>query len=57
MSGKTYLVISILFAVISLIGLVSLIGGIRIVNVGAFVFPLLIAIFAFLKYRNMGKDS
>ena len=52
MSKKTYLIITIVAAVVALIGLVSYIGGMRPVNIGVFVFPLLIALFAFYKYKR-----
>jgi len=37
---------------VSAIGLVSLLSRMRAVNAGAFVFPLLITLWAFLKYRK-----
>lgn len=43
MKNKIYKIIAIIALVISIIGLVSFIGGIKPVNIGAFVFPLLVS--------------
>ena len=52
MSRKTYKIIAIIALVISIIGLVSFIGGIKPVNIGAFVFPLLISGIFFWLYKK-----
>lgn len=52
MSRKTYKIIAIIALVISIIGLVSFIGGIKTVNIGAFVFPLLISGIFFRLYKK-----
>lgn len=52
MNKKTYKIISIVATVIAVIGLLSFVGGIRPVNIGAFLFPAIIALWAFLKYRK-----
>lgn len=52
MSRKTYKIIASIALVISIIGLVSFIGGIRPVNIGAFVFPLLISGIFFCLYKK-----
>ena len=43
MNKKTYKTIAIIALVVSIIGLVSFVGGIKPVNIGAFVFPLLVS--------------
>lgn len=40
---KTYKAVAIIALAIAVIGLVSYIGGIRPVNIGAFVFPLCVS--------------
>ena len=52
MSRKTYKIIAIISLVISIIGLLSYIGGIKPVNIGAFVFPLLISGIFFRLYKK-----
>ena len=52
MSKKTYKILSIVFTIIALIGLVSSPGGVRAVNIGAFVFPLALAILSFILYKK-----
>ena len=52
MTKKTYLVISVIAAIAAVIGLVSFIGGIRPVNIGAFVFPLLFAVVMYRQYKK-----
>lgn len=42
-------------SVIAALGLISFIGGVKPVNIGAFVFPALIAIWAFYNYRKGKK--
>ena len=42
MKKKTCKIIAIIALIVSAIGLISFIGGIRPVNIGVFVFPLLI---------------
>ncbi len=52
MNKKTYRVIAIISLIVAIIGLVSFIGGIRPVNIGAFVFPLLLSVFFFWVYKK-----
>ena len=40
----------------SLLGLTSFLGGIKPVNIGAFVFPLLLAAAAFILYKKKEKE-
>ncbi len=40
----------------SLLGLASFLGGIKQVNIGAFVFPLLLAATAFILYKKKEKE-
>ena len=39
----------------SLLGLAAFLGGIKAVNIGAFVFPLLLAAAAFILYKKKEK--
>ncbi len=57
MSSKTYFIISIIAFIVSIIGLISFFGGTRNVNLGAFLFPFLIAVFAFYKYLKTKKSG
>ncbi len=52
MNKKTCKIIAIIALVISIIGLLSFIGGIRPVNIGAFIFPLLISGIFFWMYKK-----
>ena len=52
MNSKTYKITAIIALVISIIGLLSFIGGIKPVNIGAFVFPLLISGIFFWLYKK-----
>ena len=52
MNKKTYKIIVIVSTVIAVIGLISFVGGIRPVNIGVFIFPELIALWAFCKYKK-----
>ncbi|MBQ3108491.1 MAG: hypothetical protein IJC67_02645 [Clostridia bacterium] len=52
MSKKTCKIIAIIALIVSAIGLVSFVGGIRPVNIGAFVFPLLIGGVFFGLYKK-----
>lgn len=52
MKQKTYKTASIIAAIISVIGLISFVGGVRAVNIGAFVFPALIAVSPFYLYKK-----
>ena len=52
MNKKTYKTITIIATIVAVIGLISFVGGIRPVNIGAFVFPAVIALWAFCKYRK-----
>lgn len=54
MSNKTYKIIMVIALIVSAIGLISFIGGIKPVNIGAFIFPALIAIWAFYNYQRKG---
>lgn len=38
---------------VAVIGLISFVGGIKPVNIGTFVFPAAIALWAFCKYRRV----
>ncbi len=49
---KTYKTITIVATVIAVIGLISFVGGIRPVNIGAFVFPAVIALWSYGKYKK-----
>ena len=53
MNKKTYKTITIIATVVAVIGLISFVGGIKPVNIGAFVFPVAIASWAFCKYRRV----
>lgn len=52
MSKKTCKIIAIIALIVSAIGLVSFVGGIRPVNIGTFVFPLLISGIFFGMYKK-----
>ena len=52
MNKKTYKTIAIIALVVSIIGLVSFVGGIKPVNIGAFVFPLLVSGIFFWLYKK-----
>ena len=52
MNKKACKVIAIIALVISVIGLVSFDGGVRPVNIGAFVFPLLVSGIFFWLYKT-----
>lgn len=52
MNKKTYKTIAIIALVVSIIGLVSFVGGIKSVNIGAFVFPLLVSGIFFWLYKK-----
>ncbi len=52
MNVKTYKIIMYIVSLIAVLGLVSFLEGIKPVNIGAFVFPALIAIWAFCRCRN-----
>ena len=52
MNKKTYKTIAIIATVVAVIGLISFVSGIKPVNIGAFVFPSAIALWAFCKYRR-----
>lgn len=54
MNTKIYRIIMYAAAVIAILGLISVCGGVKSVNIGAFVFPVLIAVWAFYGY-NKGK--
>ena len=52
MNKKTYKTIAIIALVVSIIGLVSFVGGIKPVTIGAFVFPLLVSGIFFWLYKK-----
>ena len=52
MNKKTYKTIAIIALVVSIIGLVSFVVGIKTVNIGAFVFPLLVSGTFFWLYKK-----
>lgn len=53
MSKKIYKILTIVFLVVALIGLISFVGGIQTVNIGVFVFPLILAIVTFVLYKKV----
>lgn len=55
MRAKIYRVIMYIALLIAVLGFISFIGGIRAVNIGAFVFPALVAIWAFYNNRKSNK--
>lgn len=57
MRAKTYRIIMYIASLIAALGLVSFIGGTKAVNIGAFIFPALIAIWAFYNYRKDKKQE
>lgn len=53
MNRNVYKTIAIVALIVAVIGLVSCLGGLRSVNLGAFVFPLLVSgVFFYLYKRN-----
>lgn len=52
MNEKIYKSITIITLVISVIGFVSFIGGIKHVNIGAFIFPLIVSGIFFRLYKK-----
>ena len=52
MGKKTYTVISIIAGMVSLFGLLSFIEGTRPVNIGAFIFPMLISLGTFIASKK-----
>ena len=52
MNNKTYKIIAVIALAVSIIGLVSFVGGIKSVNIGAFVFPLLVSAIFFRLYKK-----
>ena len=56
MQQKAFKLIAIVALVVAIIGLISFLGGMRSVNIGAFVFPLLISgIFFWIYKKNAVK--
>ena len=49
---KWNLHLAILWLVVGIIGLVSYLGGVRSVNLGACLFPLALALFFFYRYKR-----
>ena len=52
MNNKTYKIIAVIALAVSIIGLVSFVGSIKSVNIGAFVFPLLVSAIFFRLYKK-----
>lgn len=52
MNKKTYKTIAIIALVVSVIGFVSFVGGMKPVNIGAFIFPLLVGGIFFWLYKK-----
>lgn len=52
MNQKTCKTIAIIALAVSVIGFVSFVGGFRPVNIGVFVFPLLVSIVFFWIYKK-----
>lgn len=52
MNKNIYKIISIIFYIISICGLVSFVGGVRNVNIGAFIFPAIISFIVLLLYKK-----
>ena len=42
--------VTVIAGLVSLVGLISFVGGIRAVNAGAFIFPALIAVGAYMAF-------
>ena len=58
MRAKTYKIISIVSVMIVVIGIISGVCGTRNVNIGSFIFPAIIALWAFSGYwRKHKKDK
>lgn len=58
MTVRTYKIIAITASVIAVIGLVFFVCGTRNVNIGSFIFPAIIALWAFSGYwRKHKKDK
>ena len=49
---KSYKTTAIIALVVTIIGLVSFVGGIKPVNIGAFIFPLLVSCGFFWLYKK-----
>ena len=56
MTKKTCKGCAIACLLISLLGLASFLGGTKPVNIGAFVFPLLLAAAAFILYKKKENE-
>ena len=52
MSKETYKTVSIIAGIVAVIGLVSLLGGIRAVNLGAVIIPALISAGSYAAWRK-----
>ena len=52
MNKKNYKTFAIIALVVSIIGFVSFVGGIKPVNIGAFIFPLLVSGIFFWLYKK-----
>ncbi len=55
MNTKIYRIVMYAAAVIAILGLISVCGGVKPVNIGAFVFPALIAVWTFYGYNKDKK--
>lgn len=52
MSKNTCKILAIIALIVSVVGLVSFLGGIKAVNIGAFIFPLIISGIFFWLYKK-----
>lgn len=52
---KSYLFLSIFCLILALLGLLSFFGGMRSVNAGVFVFPLLLTLLFWYLYRKNNR--
>lgn len=52
MDKKIYKIIAIIVFIISVIGLISFVGDMKPVNIGAFIFPLAVSIMFFWLYKK-----
>lgn len=52
MTKQACKIFAIVFSIIAVLGLLSFFGGIRSVNFGVFVFPLILAIIFFILFKK-----
>lgn len=57
MAKNVYQVLTIIFGIISIIGLIRFVGGITAANAGIFIFPLILAIFTFVKSKKTVRNN